>query len=53
LGGLIDLRYDKAMSTPGEIAAGAAVELFFVVIAFAVLYRVWGLVLSGPKEADR
>ena len=38
------------MATPGEIAAGAAVELFFVVIALAVLYRVWGWFFPVPKR---
>ena len=38
------------MATPGEIAAGAAVELFLVTIAFAVLYRVWGWFFAVPKR---
>lgn len=38
------------MATPGELAAGAAVELFIVVIVFAVLYRVWGWFFPVPKR---
>ena len=38
------------MATPGEIAAGAAVELFLVVIAIAVLYRVWGGSSRFPRD---
>jgi hypothetical protein len=38
------------MATPGEIAAGAAVELFLVMIAIAVLYRVWSWFFQVPKR---
>lgn len=38
------------MATPGEIAAGAAVEVFLVTIAIAVLYRVWGWFFQVPKR---
>jgi regulator of protease activity HflC (stomatin/prohibitin superfamily) len=38
------------MASPGEIAAGAAVELFLVLIAIAVLYRVWGWFFQVPKR---
>jgi regulator of protease activity HflC (stomatin/prohibitin superfamily) len=38
------------MANPGEIAAGAAVELILVTIAFAVLYRVWGWFFAVPKR---
>jgi regulator of protease activity HflC (stomatin/prohibitin superfamily) len=38
------------MAGLGEIAAGAAVELFLVIIALAVLYRVWGWFFQVPKR---
>jgi regulator of protease activity HflC (stomatin/prohibitin superfamily) len=38
------------MASAGEIAAGAAVELFLVTIALAVLYRVWGWFFQVPKR---
>ena len=38
------------MSSALEIAVGAAVELFFVTIALAVLYRLWGWFFAVPKR---
>jgi len=38
------------MATTGEIAAGAAVELIFVIIALAVLYRAWAWFFPVPKR---
>jgi regulator of protease activity HflC (stomatin/prohibitin superfamily) len=38
------------VTSAGEIAAGAAVELFFVVVAGAVLYRVAGWFTPVPKR---
>lgn len=38
------------MATPGEVAAGAAVELFLVTIALAVTYRVGSWFFAVPKR---
>lgn len=38
------------MATPLEIAAGAAVEVFIIGVASAVVYRVWGWFLPTPKR---
>ena len=38
------------MSSPLEIAAGTAVEIFFIAIAVAVVYRVWGWFFAVPKR---
>jgi regulator of protease activity HflC (stomatin/prohibitin superfamily) len=38
------------MSSPLEVAVGAAVEIFFIAIALAVVYRVWGWFFAVPKR---
>ena len=38
------------MSSPGEIAAGAAVEIIIIAIATALLYRVWAWFFAVPKR---
>jgi regulator of protease activity HflC (stomatin/prohibitin superfamily) len=38
------------MSSPAEIAAGAAVEVVLIGVAAGVLYRVWGKFLPTPKR---
>lgn len=38
------------MATPVEIAVGAAVEVFFIAIATAIIYRVWGWFFAVPKR---
>ena len=38
------------MSSPAEIAAGTAVELFLLALAVGLLYRVWGRFLPVPQK---
>ena len=41
--------YDKTLASAGEIAAGPAVEVVFIVIGLAVLYRLWSWFFPVPK----